>query len=766
MPKRPSFVPGLPATPDPPLASYRPSQPVGVVEEYVRRLTPPDGLVVDLFCQGSRFVREAVKAGRRALGFSVNPLLLHIARLGLIPLEQEALQAGFTRLADTPRADKPLGSYLASLYSARCPACQTLGTADWFAWRRDADRPFEKAVRCPRCAGVRIGPTDRDDVALAQSFAPRGLPYYYALDRAAPLVRQAPHPARERAADLVDCYTPRNLSALMDLSRRVEGMEATRSVRIGLKALLLDCFDRCSKLYPYDEDRPRPRTVRVPVRYLERNVWLCLEESLPSLLKRRPSASVDEIEDVVGLVRGSAVGYALVPSAARDVGEILPAHGVDLVLVDPPRPDGVFWALSALWVAWLWDASDARAMRPFLRRRRFDWHWHWQALGEALRTVGPRLKDTGFLIMVFSEADPDMLRSVCLAASGAGYDLRAWGYAPEVGYRLAWRWKGSDRSQPTAVERLRSDAADEAKGAVTSALRRRGEPSPELLLRAAAQTRLVDGGLMRAIVTLGQDASPMELASDATDEGFATAPVAELKHGGELRRRLWWLLDPPKPADPLADQVELLVREMLAERLVWLENELINAVYAHFPGVLTPNLTLVRACVASYGLREGQEIRLRPEDDFQRRRHEIEAVSRSLIALGQQLEFQTAAGDGWDVRWLDATDDEKDAREREIYVFTISATAALASRLLGQGLPESDAQRCLVVPGGRAKLIDHKLQRDPTLAQAVSSGQWQFIKFRHLRRLVAEEDLDRYAFRAVLGLDPIAEREHTQLVLF
>jgi len=52
------------------------------------------------------------------------------------------------------------------------------------------------------------------------------------------------------------------------------------------------------------------------------------------------------------------------------------------------------------------------------------------------------------------------------------------------------------------------------------------------------------------------------------------------------------------------------------------------------------------------------------------------------------------------------------------------------------------------------------------LAQAVDADEWQFIKFRHLRRLLQEEDLDRHALKTVLGLDPIVEREAAQIPLF
>ena len=760
MSKRPSFIPGRPAASQPPLAHYRPQQPMGAVEGYVRSLTDPGGLVVDLFCQGSRFVEEALEGGCRVLGFSINPLLLLVARLGLIRLDRQALDAGFTRLADSSKGDEILRSHLASLYRTRCPVCHTSGVAEWFAWHRDLDRPFEKKVRCRSCGKAQTGPTDEDDVAQARSFAPRGLPYYYALDRAAPLKRQASDPGRERAAELVECYTPRNLSALMDLSRRLESVEAADGVRIALMGALLDCFDRCSKLYPHGEDRPRPRTLRIPVRYLERNVWFCFEEGLSSLPDGRPT-SVTETEDVDELLRGTTAGDALVPRAARDVGEILPVKGVDLVLVDPPRPDGVFWALSALWAAWLWDSSDARAMRPFLRRRRFDWHWHWRVLREALRKVGPRLTEEGLLVMLFKASDRAMLPSVCLAAASAGYRPRTWGYAPEIGYRLTWGWEGLERPPSAVTEALEKEAVAEIEGAAVRTLRRRSEPTQESLLHAASHLRLADRDLLRAIAALEQEASPIDLVADVIDRGLDAAPIICLKGGGKQPDGLWWLLHPRKTLDAfetLADRVEASVRELLAERLVWPDSDLVNAVYARFPSLLTPELDLVTVCIASYGVSEGREIHLRPEDDFERRRREIETIRDDLVALGQRLGFQVTEDGVGNVRWRED--------EGEAYVFTVSATAVLTPFLLDESAQDSEGQRCLVIPGGRARLIHLKLQRDPRLARVVDSGTWQFIKFRHLRRLVAEEDLDRYAFKIVLGLDPIAERELTQLPLF
>jgi len=808
-----------------------------VAGAYVRNLTRPGDLVVDLFCQGPRVVQEAVAAGRRALGLSVNPLLLVAARLGLGRAGADAINAAFTHLADSPKGDVPLRHHMASLYRSACPACGTPGITVWFAWDRDGNYPFEKAVRCSQCEGVQEGTPDDDDLHTVHRIQPRGLAYYYALDRVAP----PGHPARERAAELVELYTPRNLSALMDLTMRLEGLEADEEVRIVLTGVLLDCFDAGSSLDPYGEERPRPRTLRVPSRYLERNVWLCFEEGLSRLLTPSPplphggreapgSAPVPHGErekseervspfpgreggrgvrltpsptsprseeegqslpmpravDVAALVRGETEGYALVGQAARDVWKTVPAGSATLIFADPPRPDGVFWALSALWAGWLLESPATRALRPFLRRRRFDWDWHWRVLQEALKAAGSLLTPEGYLVTLFSDpqdANDALLESVYLATSGAGYVLEGWGYSPEVGHRLIWRWepkRAESRLQITAagVEALERDLVAEAEESAVSALRERGEPMDWVLLHSSVYARLAERGLLARTAAIPEDGDgprPFAFVAGAVRRAFETAPLARLADREGAEGALWWLADPRRAAEPpLADRVEVQVWELLAQPVVsssaslgtggveprpaWGLEELVDAVYARFPGSLTPDLALVLVCIDSYSVREGEALRLRPEDDPLQRAAELETLRDDLAKLGERLGFKIRRRGGWDVRWLE--------EGREAYVFDISATVDLGLHLLTRRAADEGAQRCLVVPGGRARLASLKLQRDPRLARAVEGDGWQFIKFRHLRRLVAEEELDRHALKTVLGLDPIVEQEAAQIPLF
>ncbi len=780
VPEQAWFIPGKPGAPRGPLARYRPIQPIRAARAYVQRLTRPGDLVVDLFCQGPTIVREAASADRRALGISVNPLLLVIARLGLARLganaaqdnvDADALNAAFTHLADSPKGEIPLQRYMESLYRSTCPACGTTGVAAWFAWDRDGDYPFNKAVHCPQCEAVQEGPADSADIERAHRLPPRGLAYFYALDRVAP----TDHPARAQAAKLLALYTPRNLSALTDLAMRLESLEADEAIRLALTGALLDCFDAGSSLDPYAERRPRPRTLRVPSRYLERNVWLCFERGLSRLIADdspppgAPTSTVSSRADVAALVSGEADGYALISHAARDVQEIVSPQSAALVFADPPRPDGVFWALSALWAGWLWDSPAARALRPFLRRRRFDWDWHWRALQAALKAAGPLLTPGGHLLTPFSDPDDTLLESVCLAASGAGYRLAGWGYSPQVGHRLVWSWSGGKSTTAGEVGALEDELLTAARAAAVKALRDRGEPTGGRTLHGSALAGLSRRGLLARAATAPQDhdgPQPLALVERTIRGLFEDAPLERLMDEGEAADSLWWLTDAGQATHPpLADRVETQVWELLARRPAWDREELTEALYARFCGSRTPDLALVSGCIDSYSVQEGAALRLRPEDHPPRRAAEVQAIKEDLAELGKRLGFASEQRGDWDMCWL---------REgRETYALAISATAALGRYLLAERATEPETQRCLVVPGGRASLVSLKLQRDPRLARAVEEGGWQFIKFRHVRRLVAEEDLGRYGgainihtLKTVMGLDPIVEQDAAQIPLF
>lgn len=760
------FVPGRSEAAQGPLARYRPPALAGVAALYIRQCTEPGALVLDLFCQGPTFLREAVQAGRRAVGANANPIYLLIAGLGLEGAPPH-LDAALTRLADTPKERSagrsiPLYRHILSLYSSRCPTCGERGTAEWFAWDREARYPYAKAVRCSRCGRSLEGPTDEADIIAARRLDRRGFAYYFALDRVAPLG----HPLRSRAGELVDLYTPRNLSALVDILVRLEGMDMERPVRAALQGALLETMDRATSLDPHGDERPRPRLLRPPARFLERNVWYLLEEAVARApdWAREPVRRAPNLKD---LLADSTPAYTLLPLPAREVARHLAPGTVSLILADPPRPDGVFWALSALWAGWLWESPASRALRPLLGRRRLEWEWHQEALYTALSAVGPLLTPDGYLVLLFAEPDEHLVASACQAASAAGYDLLGWGASTEVGCRLVWRWVRQDHPgrSPAGTEADAETLPAPLSGARASDLRPPQEQPLDSLPQTIAET-------IRETLRIRAEPTPRFLLLTAVHAELArhrwNGPFGEMaqaiRRGWEslkleaLETDLFWLpdLDTRHLGSPLADRVEETIRSLLIGGSPWTTDALLLALYRVLNGPLTPEPSLVLLCMHSYGLEANGLWRLREEDEPNRRAEELDALRHDLEELGRRLRYRPTRGRGWDLRWRE--------RGRDIYLFHLSATATVSEAVLRRPSIPRGGRPCWVLPGGRAELLAEKLRRDPRLARALWEAGWQLVKFRHLRRLLAE-GVDRRTFAVLLGLDPATGPRGLQIPL-
>jgi len=787
------FTPGQLVAPGPPLAAYRPPAPTGALAPYLDAYTQPGDLVIDLFCHHPAFIREAVQSGRRALGLNVNRALLLAAALGLTAVEKQAVVAAFTHLSEARKGAQTLQAHIQGLYRTACVACGAATVADAFVWERDGKAPIAKRYHCPTCgdAPPEGAPTAEADRALAARLEARGLSYWLLLDRAAP--RHAPH--RERIAAMLEFYTPRNLAALGDLLLKSDGLTLSPAVRQAMDALLLDTLDQAASLRPADAPDlwpGRPRRLQRPARYVEANVWRLFEQALETWqattlraeasTEAQPEGPQDEAEtpvplaaSVEALLRAADPAHApafLAALSSAQAGRQLPPGSAALILVDPPRPDAVLWHLSALWCAWLWGAQASDALTPLLSRRWLDKDWLWRGLRGGFQAIAPLLGDDGRLVCLFADESPVILEAHMLAAAGAGYELLGWGARAPGETRCTWRFARQAEPSPVQPDALSRAVAERAADASIRAVHARGEPMAWPLLHAAVYAGLAESGLLaRAAALSAEIGEPLSWLAETIRSALEGAPLHQLTSPSAQRgdQPLWWTDAPlePQVATPLSDRVELAVAEILRDLLAVSEADLERRIHARFPGPQTPPAYLVRLCLFSYGDEHAAgHWRLRAEDDLAARAAETDAVVADLKALGRRLGFEPALGapsaGQWAVRWLDETG-------RAPYVFAVRTTAVLGDVLISPPPIDPQTTPCLALPGGRAVLVGYKLRHNPWLGQQVARWGWQFLKFRHLRYLVREvtaRQLDRYALRAALGLDPVVEQEEAQMSLW
>jgi hypothetical protein len=707
-------------------------------------------------------------------------------------VEKAAVETAVTHLAQARKGKDTLQKHIEGLYRTTCATCGRHTIADAFIWERDSAAPVAKRYHCDACGDTSDAPTDKADQDLAAGFEERGLSYWLMLDRAAP--RGAPY--RERITPLLDLYTPRNLSALNDLLLKSDSLHLAAPPRRVLDALLLDTIDQANSLRSVDAPKTRPRRLQHPARYIEANVWRLLEQTLDDWRAATP----------IPIPYTSHLGTLLDPDEAADAAVYLgtlsstqarrdlPPGCSALIVVDPPRPDTTLWHLSALWCSWLWGTQAAGHLMPTLGRRWLDKDWLWRGLRAALHNIAPLLQPHGRLICIFVDDNPAMLEAIALAAAGSGYELVGWGVRSNIKVRLNWSHREAptqmddeiNGTTPRDIDTISRSVSQQVADTVLNVLRLRGEPAPWPTLHAAVYAKLAESGLLAQIAAQGDSITDHLLSwlADIVRSALDGAPLRQFTDASLKNEPFWWLDEPmeSQAASPLSDRIELAVAEILRDLLAVSETDLNRRVCRRCPGSLTPDANLVRLCLDSYGDEHVPgHWRLRVEDDLEARVSETDTVIADLSALGRRLGFDVALGipsaGEWAVRWLDEMG-------HATFVFAVRTTAVLGDLLFTSLLPLSlppDSKTsheedigakttpCLTLPGGRAILVDYKLRHDPRLRQQVKQHGWKFLKFRHLRHLVKEvaaKQLDRYAFQAALGLDPIVEQEEAQLSLW
>jgi hypothetical protein len=749
------FVPGtLPPPPARGLGAYLPAMPESVASAYVAALTSPGDLVLDPFCQTGRVLRESVTLGRRALGSNFNPIATRWIESQLWPPEAKQVIAAFVRLGDMLRGNVMLRQYVMGLYATRCPTCNKDAVAEWFVWDRDEARPVQKHVRCSACRTDSTGPADEADILSALKFEPRGMAYHFALERAAPEAADAD--ARERAAAVVEAYTARALAALTDILRKYDS--ASAADQSALRPLILTALEAGLSLHSAEEERPRPRSLKIPPQFFERNIWLAMEDALPARSPTPPSApDVPHSLDVPALQASREPAAHLVARGARELGQLLSPGSVKLILAVPPQPDPTFWALSAVWAGWLWGhaAHGLEALKPLLSRRRADADWLWRGLAQALYALMPALAQDGHLVLVASDKDEDTLTGLALAGAGIGLALDHAFIEPQTGLQVMWHRAPAVPSRELDTDALAIEIGERARSAAEEIIRARGQPTPWLFVHAAIQADLARTGLLRIAARMPEGGlQPIELVKKAILDGLRHphSPVYPVE---DVRGR-WWLADPSRAGPPLADHIEATVCELLTlADQEYLESELTAEVYRRFPELLIPERDYVRLCLEAYAqqVRPGVWV-LRDEDRLAARQEEIASLRGELIALGKRLGCEVAEQEGR-VMWAE--------QRHPLFTFVLSTTAVLGTHLLARRPPRG--QPVLVLPGGRGALAHHKLRHDVRLHDAVVGAGWAFLKFRQLRNLVGQAGLDVQAFREALDQDPLIEREGAQMAL-
>lgn len=745
------FIPGYPPHSFP-LSRHLPPLGEGIAAAYGEQFSAPGDVVVDPFGQTPRVALELARMGRRVIVANNNPVLRLALRAALDPIPARTLRAALTRLADSRLANERVETYVRRAYRSTCPDCKNAVEVDLFHWEKET--LAEKSYYCGECHEDKTRPVDAADVELASRFPARGPHYHWAMDRVAP----AGDPDRGLIVDALEAYTPRALSAVFTLTHKCNALDLNPLERRAAELLLLAAFDEASSL-----EGARPRTLKPHVRFHEKNIWLTLERLAKDDAWHSDGGPPIKLVSESNLLALSSPAVALHDGSIRDLAKAIQPRSVPCMIAALPRPNLVLWTLSTVWAGWLWGEAAARALRQLIRRRRYDWAWHESALRSGFSAAYPLLARGSRFVALLPEAEPGFTGATLMAGDGASFtlirhDLRA--DPPEAQFVFQ-----PDTLTPEPPEDFVAALRMRAEESAWAVARERGEPARWNTVSGAIFVSLAREHLLRIAVD-EIVAEPLNFVVDAAEMACLNSRRlvdlrAEETDAETLRaaNAWWWLAAPADAGEPLADRVEReTARALAAARRGDADSvALEKRVCAAFAGCNTPGSSLFRRCLESYGEEKDTQWQFRAEDNPMERAHDFERIAGHLNTLGKRLGYAVESKRADEIEWRDPVIGSV------VYRFFISDSAEIARYVYAP--QPGRARRVVVIPGGRAGLIDYKIGRDPRLRAAVTQGEWMFLKFRHIRRLLEEPMLDRADLHTVLSRDPIVEQSSAQLPL-
>jgi len=717
------------------------------VSRWLPHHAPAGSWLLDPFGFSPRLVLEAARAGYRVLVTVNNPVTRFLLEMSAAPPSETDFKAALADLAVVKKGDERLQAHLQALYITRCKDCENEIQAESFLWRKGEDAPYARVYTCPHCedAGERVVTQEDIDRAIKIK-ATDGLHRSRSFERVAVLDDED----RVYAEEAISHYLPRPLYFLTTVINRLDSLQLSPERKRAMNAIVLLACDAGNTLWGHPTERPRPKQLIIPNQFREQNLWMMLERGLSLWVETGSDVPLEAWPNKLPESGGVCIYEGRFKELAHEVKKEIP---IAAVIGSVPRPNQAFWTLSALWAGWLWGREAVEPFKIALRRRRYDWAWNATALNAAFAHLFELLPLGTPFFGLLPEAEPSFLTSALTAANTAGFDLKSLALRTEHDpVQLLWTRGETLKREENEPE------INNVREAIHEHLTERGEPASYLHIHAAGLLALLEthalkkkdmefDEALRRINTLIQKAL-------LEDERFV-----HYSSGESVETGMWGLSQTqgrggPAPThdDSLSDQIEIAIVMFLLKNPDSIYLEIEDDLYPRFPGLLTPSKAMIYAVLTSYATKEKSTWRLRPEDVANARRSELTTITAMLDAVGTRLDYKTRK-------------DEKN------YIWGDNGKAArafyiLASALIGRAMHETPyppEQTIIVIPGGRAGLIQYKAQRDPSLAARMKN--YQLVKYRLLRTLFEVPVLTRDTFEEQIVSDPL-EKSKSQMMMF
>ena len=610
---------------------YWGKKPHNIWNEYISAYTNKGDTILDPFSGSAIAAFEAVKCGRKAIAFDINPLTSFLIEVYSTNFNEEIFAKKVNEIYRKINSDPIYIKY-------NHTSCKICGCKDAIIQHSkwESGSLYQVGVVCFNCGERYLENPTEDMIVTAEESKKIEIPYAYPKDK----FYNSPSFTKSFidgiGGDSFDrIWTTKNLYTLSFIFNEIMN-EKNNELKIQLLFGFIQSIHLCSKMCVPRRDKSN----RAFSTSWGRSAYICSKRQMemnPLLLfknnclgKQSVQSAMNNVVQHLGKVpKSKYISKANKKSQPKDydilygiidintISDYIQEESIDFIITDPPYGGLVQYIdLSYLWLVWLKEYDkkylpniDAEIT---VKKEIQELETYQRKFTNGIKNLYRVLKPNGKIVFTFHNKDIMIWNAFLLSISEAGFKIE------KVIHQQNRRTGESNVANPygtsasdfyirciksTYVEKIKTTKDEFENFVVDRAVKiisARFEPTPYQILF---------NGLLSEISRAG-----FELENfDENIHHFLEKHVGTtftITKSDEAHGNLWWLINVeelPKNITPLSSRVESTVRHLFRNKVSLSFDEVLAEIFINYPNGLTPDIRKIDVYIKKYAYKSGEK---------------------------------------------------------------------------------------------------------------------------------------------------------------
>jgi 16S rRNA G966 N2-methylase RsmD len=782
---------------------YWGKKPHNIWRAYIENYTPQDGIFLDPFAGSAMSAFEAVKAGRKAVAFDLNPLTSFTIEALCSDFKKDIFEIELNKIISKVEQDEIYKEYLFTT----CRQCNNKNAlVQNYKWENG--KIYEMGVICEQCGkkGKYLTTPNSSDIKKAEESKNLKIPFWYPKD----IFHKSPSFTASFIKNIggnnfSDIWTRRNLyiiSEIFDSILENKNEEVKKQLLCGF----IKTIHLCTKMsVPRRENADRAfstswgRSAYIcSARQMEMNPLLVFYGSC--LGKQSVESALNSVKSYIGKVpkilyidksnksnksKSFDIKYGIVD--INTITDYLEKDSIDFIMTDPPYGGLVqYLDLSAIWLIWL-QKYNIKYKPNFeneitIKKGIQDIKAYQIKFQNGIKNLFKVLKPDGKIVFTFHNKDIMIWNAFLNAITMSGFKIE------KVIHQQNRRTGESNVANPYGTSatdfyircikapsaNLKTDKGEFEHFILQKAIyliAQRNEPTPYQILF---------NGLLAEISMAGFDIENFdENVESMLSKHIGT--IFTLSNNKGRAGNYWWFVKPEdyikNPDKLLTGRVEETIISLLRRKVAVTLDEVLAEIFVKYPNGLTPDIKSVDVILEKYANKsggrwvyKGEEI----EKDFTRHSeiiYKLSIIGKKLgykiyIGKREQPELYNAKrlSTFADIDSLDFIEDKtKRARIEMIdvlwidnnqniqFALEVENSTNFTSGVQRASNLEISTSKLMIVPDERKK--EFKALADPLFTDNFKHYNWRYLYYSAVERLASSQKID------IKDIDKYTEKE-------